>query len=64
MATSSARRITVFLSVAGCHVAARDGVCSGDIHGLFENMRRVIFDGMGSTNETLLSVMTQKQTTL
>jgi len=31
---------------------------------MFENMRRVIFDGMGSTNETLLSVMTQKQTTL
>lgn len=53
-----------YLSIAGCHVAARDGVCSGDIHGLFENMRRVIFDGMGSTNETLLSVMTQKQTIL
>ncbi|MFR1358134.1 MAG: L-serine ammonia-lyase, iron-sulfur-dependent, subunit alpha [Ruthenibacterium lactatiformans] len=25
-----------YLSIAGCHVAARDGVCSGDIHGLFE----------------------------
>lgn len=50
------------LSVAGCHVADRDGICSGELHGLFQNMSRVIFDGMGSANETLLSIMTQTQT--
>lgn len=51
---------SAYLSVNGCRVAAQDGVCAQQLHALFENVGRVIFDGMGATNGTLLSIMTQK----